>query len=303
MIVTDFPNIADGPGFTYGVFNNDYDRPPLKIEPGGTVTCIAGCTGAADTLTATRLGDAPFTNWDKVIDPVTGLPNYNNNTTIWPDHHYDYRGPWNAMTGWYIGDVNPDPEGQDRILRFTYQIKAPTVQEMYDLAVARRIGTWTTQTILDNPTYVKALSSFEYTNYVQLSMQTGNRNWDVNTFNPDWTAGYNPLELTHGGSRTWINATVDFKVEYPVLEDREVVRVRRRQNRPRRAQHAGVAHTEHPLRNHRPQHLGRSGLRRRAHRRSRPHGRVLPGLHEPDRRPHHQPVRHLDDRHRPRRAR
>ena len=219
LVVRDFPNYYN-PSFPLGTFGTD-DIPALEVEPGtDTVTCVAGCTNATDTFRGSRLGNGPLVKWSDSVDAdgrPTAVPQ-----TIFNGFDINYVHAYNGMTGWYVGDVEPDPEGQDRILRFTYRIKAPTVDELYDQAVARRRPGWTGHENITNvPTYVRALSQVKYTNMVQVFWQGANRNWthDIGApWNLDWGQGFNPMQasVNYGGSA--VTASTDFQVQYPVLE-------------------------------------------------------------------------------------
>ena len=212
MMVRDFPNYSGG-GFPLGGYSRD-DVPAVKVEPGATVTCIAGCTDAVDTPASARLGDGPLYPYTGTSSgPLYGFPGNGGNI------NYNYYE--NGMTGWYLGDITPDPQGQDRVIRFSYRVKAPTVDELY-AQIAGRHYSGNVSTITSRNDLTKLASQIEYNNKIQAFWQGTNQAWTPDFGSPwseDWTTGPNPWSArptnSDGGS---IVAFAKARVEYPIVE-------------------------------------------------------------------------------------
>ncbi len=161
-----------------GGLDKNNDLPPVEFLTYVSETCIVGCTTAADTITPVGLAPLPLVEYGDPADGPVSAYNDDDNNAI----------------GWYLGDIDPDPEGQDRVLQLTYAVQMPTLDEFREIVADRRPTTFpggATDPLFDeDPTWLLRLAEMHRPNLAILDGgYTGDNTWwDTNdgSTNTDW---------------------------------------------------------------------------------------------------------------------
>ncbi len=134
-----------------------YSPAEMQLDDYLTDNCVVGCSSAADTIDAVPM--TPLLHSDAASLPLSSSDQYTRDN--------------NGAAGWYLGDIDVDPENQDRVVRLTYAVEAPTLleqrQRIADLWPTGVPG-GATDPLFDDVTsyWFQELSQVEHTNQVQI---------------------------------------------------------------------------------------------------------------------------------------
>ncbi len=111
------------------------DRHPIEFVSYNSATCLTGCTGldavsgVDDTIAPVGLAPLPFVDYDP-NDVNASAPNPRGGSIV-------YHSNENNVIGWYLGDIEQDPQGQDRVIEMTYTVKFPEIYDMREVYATR----------------------------------------------------------------------------------------------------------------------------------------------------------------------
>ncbi len=171
--------------------------------------CVVGCSGAADAIDAVPMTPQPVA--ETLTNPLSSADPYYTNA--------------NGAIGWYLGDIEPDPEGQDRVVRLTYTVEAPTITEQRQRVIEHGPTPFpggTSDPLFDDVDgyWMWELSQVNHPNLVQLrSWGGGNPElavWEGGT-DTDWQTTNNTQWGNLSGSSLLDSDDTYVTVAYPLL--------------------------------------------------------------------------------------